>query len=496
MPNYPASGLIVAGLSFKDYAPKTFEKKMIYGEDNNILSPMFPEEGKWFYHYDPRKHILTLACPDCAEAGKAGSCPSHHKKVTISLTSHELSVGSLEGFAVRLAHGDEHIPEEFYKAMQMRVADSPGGCLILTGTPLHGPEAWEVRELTHRAEKPPIMNRRNPNDENSDPLVSLHWCSMKEGGLVSDIALQTYKEIYDEFEYECRVMGRPAALASNPVFDRKMIAEMQKVCRPPLRGNLMCGIDLQQATDKTPIDFMQETNGKLRIWEKPIVGQQYIISVDTAAGLSKKANDPSCASVLKMILNNGKVSFEMVAQFHDWIPIHEYTDEVFKLALYYNSGLVVVELTGGLGRAVIERLKKELLYWNIFRDASKGEYAEFRQDMRFGIDTSASSKPSMIAVLQQVIHDGRLLCYCSDTLSELVAYEQERTDSGHTRYRGAGGTHDDRVMSLVIGISIAISHGLVDVLSVLQKRDSGQQKSAISEELSKYARLEMRAEEW
>jgi hypothetical protein len=149
-----------------------------------------------------------------------------------------------------------------------------------------------------------------------------------------------------------------------------------------------------------------------------------------------------------------------VAQYHNWISIHDYADEVFKLALWYNSAMVIIELTGGLGRAVLERLRKDLLYWNIFREQGRADLAEYNRDPRLGVETSPYSKAGMIAVLQHVLHSDRLLIHCRDTIAELAAYEQERTDLGNTKYHGANGSHDDRVMSLAIGVSTAVNNSL------------------------------------
>jgi hypothetical protein len=462
MPSYPASTVIVAGLPFTDYAPRVFERKLLYGEDGNVLSPMFPEGGKWFYHYNKQQHILTLACPECAEAGKAGSCPGHHKKATIALVSSEKGVGVIEAFTVRLFHIDEHVPEEFYHAGKMRVADQPGGNLIVTGTPLHGLEAWEKVKLSDVAEGPKKLNRR----EDGSPLVSLHTCTMYEGKIVPKSMIEDMKQGMDEFEVESRIYGIPAPLAKNPVFDRTILAELRKDADDPLQGTLICTKPLIEADEETKVIFGAVPEGPVNVWEAPKAGAQYVIGVDSAAGLSDK-HDASCASVLKLSNKDGRMHFDLVAQYHNRINPLDYGDEVFKLALWYNSAQVIIELTGGLGRAVALRLSRELAYWNIFRDTTKPEFAEFGQDARFGVDTNATTKPFMVSALQQVLKKRLINIRCKHTIQEMVAFEQERTSaSGQAlmvpRYRGAGGAHDDRVMSLVIAVSVAISQPIYD----------------------------------
>jgi len=458
-----ASVVLVSGLPFTDYEPSVWSKKLFYGEDRNVLSPMFPEGGKWFHRYDGKQRILTLACRECAEAGKAGSCPGHHSKPTIALVSSEKGVSVLEAFSVRLAHIDEHCPDGFLPALQMRVADQAGD-IIITGTPLTGPDSWEAK-IAAKAERPPELNHFDPEDPTSRPYASLHTCSQFEGNIVSHDVIRAEMAGMDDFEIESRVYGRPAALAKKPVFDRKILADMRSRAQQPTRGYLKCPIDLREASETTEMNFVLSQIGALRVWERPKAGAQYVLGVDTAAGLVD--GDASCCSVIKIDVKDGRLSLRMVAQLHGWMGMFDYADGVFQLAVWYNSGLVVVELTGGLGRGVIERLKggksgEGLCYWNLFRDTQKGEYAQFSQDMRFGLDTSAFSKPSMIGALQQLIRDGNFTTQCTDTIAELVAYAQETTDMGNVRFRGAGGTHDDRVMSLVLGCYVAISFPVYD----------------------------------
>jgi hypothetical protein len=84
-------------------------------------------------------------------------------------------------------------------------------------------------------------------------------------------------------------------------------------------------------------------------------------------------------------------------------------------------------------------------------------------DSRFGVETNVRTKPFMVAALQQFIKDRAINVPCEATIGELVAFEQERSQTGlTTRYRGAGGSHDDRVMSLVIGASVALSSQVLE----------------------------------
>jgi len=149
-----------------------------------------------------------------------------------------------------------------------------------------------------------------------------------------------------------------------------------------------------------------------------------------------------------------------------------YAEEVFKLAVWYNSALAVIELTGGYGEAVMLRMRQDFCYWNMFRDETNHAQAEHSMDSRYGVETNIRTKPFMVAALQQFVNDRAVDIWCEATISEMVAFEQERTQSGlTTRFRGVGGSHDDRVMSLVIGASVALSSQTLDFSQRIEQPD-------------------------
>ena len=463
----PASTFIVAGLPFTSYADGVFARKFLTGEDRNPLSPMFPEGGKWFYHYDPRTYTITVACPPCANSGKAGTC--RHPKSTIKLFSNENSWEVLQGAAYTLGHFDEHVDEAFFDEARQRTKTT-GGCIIVTGTPLHGFEAWEHRRLTSVFLDGPPANLVVPSNPNSAPIVSLHRCSMYEGNLVPKEQIDMEAALMDEFEREARIHGNPSPLAENPVFDRESISVLKKACRAPTRGTLQTEKLLDELQVPTDVQFFSDLTGPLRVWKAPEEGEVYLMAVDTASGLTervvkgliKRDGDASCASVLRVFPHGIGIGLEMVAQYHGWLTPYDYATEVMKLAVKYNGALAVVELTGGLGLAVMQRLKNDFHYWNLYREPVNLANVKFRLDARLGVDTSATTKPFMVACLKQFIREGRLSIYDDATIEELNAFEQVTMGAGgatlsQPKYMGAGGAKDDRVMSLAIGCAVAIS---------------------------------------
>jgi len=126
----PAASTFLIGVNFSKYGPAVFERKLVRGEPGNILAPMFPEGGKWFYHYNDRKHVLTVSCPECANKGHASTCK--HPKSTITLFSDQEGPDVLQGRQDTLGHFDEHVSEEFFDEGMERLKSVDHSSMIIT----------------------------------------------------------------------------------------------------------------------------------------------------------------------------------------------------------------------------------------------------------------------------------------------------------------------------------------------------------------------------
>lgn len=491
---YPPAATCVVGVNFAQYAGGVFEAKLVNGEVDNPLSPMFPVGGKWFYHYDERKHVLQVACTDCAEAGKAGSCK--HPKSTIRLLSDQGGWEVLQGAQYNMVHFDEHIAEEFYQEAQQRIGTVTNGCLIITGTPLFGNQAWEQRLLEPLFAAGPPKNLVDPSDPTSAPLVSIHTIDQFAAGLVPHTEIRAKMATMDEYEIESRIYGKAADVAKNPVFNRKKLAEMRKLAKPgtqlellPAKGDEI--FDWPSLKRGYKFSVIETPLSPLRVWAIPEKGGVYVAAVDPAAGLTD--GDASVCSILKIgALGPGKIMAELVAQWHGKKNQLEMAEEVLKLAVWYNEALVAIELTGGYGRPVMLKLKDEYFYWNLYRDTTADvAMAEPTLDSRFGVETNAMTKGPMVAVLQYMVQNDLIKIRDEATLQEMAAFEQEKTTSSgiallNPRYRGTKGQPDDRVMSLVIGASVVQSYKPLHYMVLFGKDDKTPEPDERPEDVAKY----------
>lgn len=481
----PPTATFIVGVNFMQYAPSVFEKKFITGEPGNLLTPIFPEGGKWLYKYDSRKHIIYICCEKCAEAGKAQDCP--HPKSTTTLFSDTEGAVVLQGGQYNLGHYDESVRKEFFSEGIQRLQTVPHSGLIVTGTPLLGKSAWEYQLLTCVARDKKKNRYKSPTEPDKwRQYVSVHQISQKDAGLFPSEQIEASLKTMDPLEAEARVYGREAPLAKNSVFDRFALYDMENGLIEPEYVDIDIAsskVSIESLVSKDELKLTSTQDGNVHLWELPKEDKQYIIGCDVAAGLS--GGDYSCASVLTI------PDLELVAQYHGHVNPLKYAEEIVKLATFYNNACVVVERTGGLGVATLTRLK-EIGYWNLFRDLSDPSAAEYNPDSVLGVDTNIKTKGHMISCLQQVIKERSIKIPCAATLEELRAFGQERTEAGlNYRFRGESGAHDDRVMSLVVAVYVAVTYSVYDFSSNIEGLKS-KYEDPIWKDLHRELELEQR----
>ena len=171
----------------------------------------------------------------------------------------------------------------------------------------------------------------------------------------------------------------------------------------------------------------------LTVWREPKSSTPYCIGVDTAEGLVH--GDYSCIQVLDVR------TAEQVAVWHGHIPPDTLANEVYNLALWYNSALTCVE-SNNHGLTTIVQLR-HLGHPNMFRKRTLNQ-ATTKVSLEFGWKTTRTSKPLLIDDLGMALRSGELKIHDRYTLAELRTYV--RNDRGSM----SGSPHDDRVMALAL----------------------------------------------
>ena len=480
-PPQPAQVFIV-GTNFTKYRPMVFETKYLHGEQGNPLSPAFPEGGKWFYRYDQKTYTVEIACTECAELGKASSCP--HPKRKLILFSDEEGPLVMAGGQYAFGQLDEQIEYAIYREARERIKTVPNSGLIVTETPLNGRAWWTWSVLAAQADAHEMI----PGTDT--PIVERFNIDQFSAGLVPHAEILASMKDMEEAEVKARIFGQPVIALDKAVFDLSVLSDMHKEVAEPLRGQLELpgedGSSQEERLTTLPVDppaercpqFIEREDGLLRIWEPPSLVAQYIIGVDVAHGLTRR--DASCADVLKMTPVGTDMLVEQVAQYHGWINPLIYAEELFKLAIYYGGGrrAILAPERNGPGMALIQRLN-ELGCWFLFQDVTSPAGVRYTLEQQYGLDTNVRTKSIIISALQNAVRARRygrpgVIVHCRQSVVEMENYIQEMTDLGNTRLAASGAKearerssdegfgHDDRVMSLAVATYIARTYPVFD----------------------------------
>lgn len=455
--------VVVVSTGHTVYSEKVFVSKMIEGEDGDPLTPMLPEGGKWLHSFDQRKYLLRVACPNCAEAGKTYQC-THLKN--IQCLSADSGVQRLMGFTARMVHIDELVDKEIYQEMRQRVRrGGANGRMMVTSTPLAGPDHWTVKELYNLYTKRPEDNWLNREDHSQGRYVdvfeiSKYDCVGSPGGpTIGEIEQE--RKTMSPSEFEVRVKGRPLPLG-NSLFNLHILDAMEtEDCRPGETGSLWItgeGVTDDTLEWKDDIAWQPEPHeGEsffqgFHVWEHPKDGCQYAIGADVASGVSDPdTHDASAAYVFKLKPTlEGDIKLEMVACHYSFLDVYAYAVEIKKLATYYNTAVVVPEITG-IGAGLVSCLARQLCYPAVFQGENNAELVNAQGDSKFGVNTNAQTKPVMVAAIKQMIQSRDITIRDKEALSECRTFQQTPSESGLSyRYKAASGAHDDRVLAMAL----------------------------------------------
>jgi len=217
------------------------------------------------------------------------------------------------------------------------------------------------------------------------------------------------------------------------------------------------------------------------IFEDPIVGEEYIIAVDASPG---HGEDNSTVNLLKKteiieiknVTKNGKTKqvkirrhkVEQVAEYYGKVVPQTLAEIVYQYGRIYNNAYCVVDITGGYGVQVIEKLL-EIGYENIHyaevshkpsRDRLQGYIKKGQKAMMDGTIITVdlipgffigSNRASVLLELQRAIHLEDIIIRSNRLLDELKTFV---TVAGNRVADHKRSFHDDSIMGMSIGLYV------------------------------------------
>lgn len=199
----------------------------------------------------------------------------------------------------------------------------------------------------------------------------------------------------------------------------------------------------------------QDKNGWLEIYDRPVKGRQYVVSLDTSLG--KEDGDPASLDVIDVH------SFTQVAHFNQVIPGEAQAARTIAVAKLYNNALVAPERN--YNPYVTDVIRRE--YGKVYR--RKKTISRSSYDDSYGWVTTETSKMQALERLRSMFNSGLIGIYNPSTIEEMMSFGYDGN-----KIRGQRGQKDDRVMSLAIAAQVAFEEFFVGKTKATQIRTGGK----------------------
>ena len=180
---------------------------------------------------------------------------------------------------------------------------------------------------------------------------------------------------------------------------------------------------------KPPKRYME--GGLLKIYEEPIKGHDYIMTVDVSKG---RGQDYSTFTLIDISVR----PFAQVAVYrNNTISPLLFPNIIYKYAKPYNDAYVVVE-SNDQGTVVCNGLYHDLEYENMHVESSVKANA-------IGIEINRKTKRLGCSAIKDILETNRLTINDDNTILEISTFEAKGQS-----YEASEGNHDDLMMNLVL----------------------------------------------
>lgn len=189
---------------------------------------------------------------------------------------------------------------------------------------------------------------------------------------------------------------------------------------------------------KQPIFQMEN----LDVYENPIPGHTYTITVDVAEGLGL---DYSTMQVIDVT----KIPYKQVAKYrNNKISPYLFPTKIIQVAQMYNEAFVLVEINS-IGLQVSDTIHFEFGYENLIKIEVKGKQGQttspgFKKKVAFGLKTSSQTKMIGCTNLKTMIESDKLIVFDEQTIKEFTTFTADKKS-----FKAEDGANDDLVMGLV-----------------------------------------------
>lgn len=303
-------------------------------------------------------------------------------------------------------------------------------------------------------------------------LESIHWYIQERAGRNSHAVMASE---YPTDDIEAFVHS------GTMVFDRYIVEEYNKACRPPRYIGEVEGYSQDGADALKNIHFTEDRQGLLHIWATPETDEEvevtdrYLVVVDVGG---RTANaDFSVIYVLDRINMIEGLPVATVAQWYGHCDIDRLAWKAAQIACFYNNALLVIESNtiethdrerhvegGDQSLYILNQISS--VYPNLY--ARRQSEDEIRQGIprKYGFHTNVATKPMIITTLIKVLREHLYTERDRGCLDEYLTYERKQNGA----YGAIIGKHDDRLMTRAIALHISLYEMPVPCIIPRRKR--------------------------
>ena len=246
--------------------------------------------------------------------------------------------------------------------------------------------------------------------------------------------LESFKDT-DPYYYNVYCLGLWGVLGKTFFNAEKISSRLEEIREPIKRGYFVYDFD-EQSNKISNIQFKEEKDGFIDIFELPKLNYPYVLSGDT----SGEGSDYFTGQVLD------NATGRQVAKLRKEFDADEYTRQMYCLGNYYNEALIGIE--ANFDTFPIKKLL-EMGYDKQFVREKEDTYTG-KVVKAFGFRTDRITRPLILSMLQAIINDHIELINDKETLEEMLVFV--RNEKG--RPEAQEGCHDDLVMALAIAYYI------------------------------------------
>ncbi|OUW93047.1 MAG: terminase [Flavobacteriales bacterium TMED228] len=356
------------------------------------------------------------------------------------------SASAVRGMSFNIIFLDEfafvpnHIAEAFFSSVYPTITSGKSTKVIMVSTPCgmnHFYRYW------HDAQR----------GKNEYTATEVHWSEVP--GRDAKWKEQTIKNTSEQqfkVEFECEFLGSVDTLISVT--------------------------KLRNLVFEDPI----QTNGKgLLIYENPVKGNDYIITVDTARGID---GDYSCFIVFDITTFPHKT----VARYrNNEVKPMLFPNIIMDIAKAYNEAYVLVEIND-IGEQVASILNYDLEYENLLMCAMRGRNGQqvgsgfSGSKTQMGVRMTAAVKKLGCSNLKTLMEDDKIETHDYDIIAELTTFVQKKQS-----WEAEDGCHDDLAMCLVIFAWLVAQDYFKEMTDTdVRKRIYEEQKNQIEQDMAPF----------